>query len=250
VVSRTLKMIVLFFLPLTVLTIILRQPVIELLASKDVAVDLVGSTALALAAFAISFVFYASEMVLMQTYFSLQNTWLPTVIGAASSFAQVAFLYVAFDMVGSPDSAAGAWLRGMGVTPFIVVALAYPISRAFKNLVLGSVLHFELKLFHLRDVLSFVPQAVLVTAATGAAAFGAWAAVSGVELTTVGKVIRLGVPSAAATVAFLAALFALKLIGWPVAEFDIILKWLHESGWQKIQRRLRGGKTPKGGEAE
>jgi peptidoglycan biosynthesis protein MviN/MurJ (putative lipid II flippase) len=238
VVSHTLKMIVLFFVPLTVITIILRQPVIELLASNKVDVGLVGATALALGLYAVSFIFYASEMVLMQTYFSLQNTWLPTLIGAIASFAQVAFLFVAFDLLDNPDSAAGTWLAGVGVTPFIAVALAYPLSRAFKNVILGGVLHFELKLFHLRDLVSFVPQVVLVTIATGAATFGAWTAVSGMELTLIGKAVRLGVPSLVALTVFVGALFALKRIGWPVAEFDLIVKWLHESGWKKIRAKL------------
>jgi peptidoglycan biosynthesis protein MviN/MurJ (putative lipid II flippase) len=242
VVSNAIKMIVLFFLPLTIVVVILRLPVIELLASNKVEPELVGATALALALFSLSFIFYASEMVLMQSFFSLQNTWVPTLIGAVASFGQIGLLYVAFDVLEGPDSAAKAWLGGVGVTPFVAVALAYPLSRAFKNLVLGTALHARLKLFRLRDCACFAPQVVLVSAVTGIATWGAWRGVSGVGATLPGKLIRLGVPSVAAAAAFLGVLFALRKIGWPVAEFDIILSWLHETGWQKIKGKLRGGK--------
>ena len=240
VVSRAVKMIVLFFLPLTIVVVILRAPVIELLASKKVEAGLVDATALALALYALGFIFYASEMVLMQSFFSLQNTWLPTLIGAVASFGQIGLLYVAFDVLEGPDSAAKAWLGGVGVTPFVAVALAYPLSRAFKNIILGAALHRRLKLFHVRDCVSFAPQVAVVSAVTGVATWAAWLGVYGVGTTLPGKIVRLGVPSAAATVAFLGALFALKRIGWPVAEFDVILKWLHDTGWQKIKGKLKG----------
>jgi len=285
VVSHAIKMIVLLFLPLTAVVVILRQPVIELLALKGVDPQLVDATALALALYSLGFIFYATEMVLMQTYFSLQNTWLPTLIGAVASFAQIGFLYVAFDVVRSQESAAGAWLRAHGLTPFIVVALAYPLSRGFKNLILCGILHLELRLFRARDALRFVAQAVLVSAATALVAWewlwvGAlakWrllqqlvamgrpfvklvklkiATPDGVveELVptgmptglavAIGRVVALGIPAVAVLIAFLGTLILLKKLRWPVAEFDIILKWLHETGWQKVKAKLkRGGKT-------
>ena len=240
VVGRAIKMIVLFFLPLTIVVVILRLPVIELLASNKVKPELIGATALALALYSLSFIFYASEMVLMQTFFSVQNTWLPTLIGAAASFAQIGFLYVAFNVLEGPDSAAKAWLSGAGLTPFVMVALAYPLSRALKNVILGAALHVHLKLFRLRDCASFAPQVALLSAVTGLATWAVWLGVEGVGPTLIGKVVRLGVPSAAACAAFIGTLLALRKIGWPVAEFDIILEWLHETGWQKIKSKLRG----------
>ncbi|MFH1730516.1 MAG: lipid II flippase MurJ [Planctomycetota bacterium] len=240
VVGRALKMIVLFFLPLTIVVVILRLPVIELLASNKVTPELIGATALALALYSLSFIFYASEMVLMQSFFSLQNTWLPTLIGAVASFAQIGFLYVALNVLEGPDSAAKTWLSGAGLTPFVMVALAYPLSRAFKNIVLGAALHAHLKLFRLRDCVSFVPQVALLSAVTGLATWAVWLGVEGIGPTFIGKVVRLGVPSAASAAAFLGTLFALRKVGWPVAEFDIILEWLHETGWQKIKSRLGG----------
>ena len=241
VVSSTIKMILLFFLPLTVITVILRLPVIELLASKRVEARLIDATALALGLYSLSFIFYAAEMVLMQTYFSLQNTWLPTLIGAVASFAQIGFLYVMFTLLEGSEAAGGKLLAGTKITPlFVAVALAFPLSRAFKNLILGSVLHVQLKLFRLRDVVSFVPQVVIVTVASGLAAWGGWLGVAGVHPSLAGKLVRLGVPSLAALAAFLGSLFALKKVGWPVAEFDIILHWLQETGWQKIKARLKG----------
>jgi peptidoglycan biosynthesis protein MviN/MurJ (putative lipid II flippase) len=170
VVSRAIKMIVLFFLPLTIITVILREPVIELLASRKGSDVVIDATALALALYALGFIFYAAEMVMMQTCFSLQNTWLPTLIGALASFGQVGFIYVAFRAVRDPNSEIGTWLAGWGMTPLIVVAVAYPLSRAAKNLVLGLILHVRLRLVHVRDLVRFVPQVALVTGYVGAAA--------------------------------------------------------------------------------
>jgi len=241
VASRAVKMIVLFFLPLTVVVVILRLPVIQVLAlAKDVKPELVGATALALALYALGFVFYACEMVFMQSFFSLQNTWLPTLIGAVASFGQIVFLYVAFDVLEGPDSAAKAWLGGAGLTPFVMVALAFPLSRAFKNVILGGALHGRLRLFSGRDLASFVPQVGIVSVVTGAATWAAWSAVSGISPTLIGRIVRLGVPSLAAAAAFLGALFALKKTGWPIEEVDIIVAWLRDTGWQKIRGKLRG----------
>jgi len=55
------------------------------------------------------------------------------------------------------------------------------------------------------------------------------------------KVVRLGSPAVAALVGFFGSLFALRKLGWPVAEFDLILNWVREAGWQKIRTKLRGG---------
>jgi peptidoglycan biosynthesis protein MviN/MurJ (putative lipid II flippase) len=281
-VAHALKMVALFFLPLTVLTVVLRRPVIELLASKEVTQDLIAATALALGLYALGFVFYACEMILMQTYFSLQNTWLPTLIGAVASFGQIGFLWLALRLLGpdAPDTAARAWLMRHGITLFLAVAAAYPLSRMFKNVILGGVLHFRLKLFHVRDTASYVPQIVLVSAAAGLMArvwrpWGAWAkwslmrrliALGGpFEVTTtwevdkeiemaaqtgapseltvlLGRAVGLAIPSVAALAAFLLALLLLRRIGWPMVEFDMILRWLRETGWGKIKARLRGRK--------
>ncbi|MFW6158381.1 MAG: murein biosynthesis integral membrane protein MurJ [Planctomycetota bacterium] len=241
-VAHALKMIALFFLPLTVITVILRLPVIELLASREVVdADLVGPTALALALYSFSFIFYASEMVLMQTFFSLQNTWLPTLIGALASLGQVGFLYALFRIMEGGESAAKTWLLGTGATPFIIVALAYPISRAAKNLVLGGALHARIRLFHLHDLVVFLPKVAAVSGATGLATWAVWEAVRGLSPSGLLKVVRLGVPSLAALGVFIAALFALRRLGWSIAEFDIILRWLRDTGWQKIKARLPGG---------
>ncbi|MFO7898065.1 MAG: lipid II flippase MurJ [Planctomycetota bacterium] len=241
-VGHALKMIALFFLPLTVITVILRLPVIEILASKEVVeADLIGPTALALAFYSLSFVFYASEMVLMQTFFSLQNTWLPTLIGALASFGQVGFLYALFRIMKGGESAAKTWLTGTGATPFIIVALAYPISRAVKNLILGGALHARIRLFHLHDLVVFLPKVAAVSGATGLATWAVWQAVRGLSPAGVLKFVRLGVPSLAALAVFVGALFVLRWVGWSIAEFDIILRWLRETGWQKIRARLPGG---------
>jgi peptidoglycan biosynthesis protein MviN/MurJ (putative lipid II flippase) len=238
VVGRAIKMIVLFFLPLTVITVVLAEPVIELLASKKGSDVVIDATALALALYALGFIFYAAEMVMMQTYFSLQNTWLPTLVGSLASFGQVGFIYLAFQAVRDPNSGVGRWMTGYGITPFIVVAVAFPLSRAAKNVALGGILHAKLRLVHLRDLYRFVPQVVLVTAAPGLAA---WATRDTVTLKSEGlitKAIGLGVPSLAAMVAFFAVLFLLRLIRWPVEEFDFILHWVREQGIAKIKAKL------------
>jgi peptidoglycan biosynthesis protein MviN/MurJ (putative lipid II flippase) len=243
-VARALKMIVLVVLPFTAVVVILRLPVMQLVSSKQVDAQLIDATSLALALYALGFVFYAVEAVLMQTFFSLQNTWVPALVGGIASLGQVWFLYLAFHKPeGGETSAAAAWLAGIGLTPFMIIGIAFPLSRAVKNVVLAGVLHAKVKLFHVRDVAAFVPQVLIVTGATALLTWAAWLAVGGVKIAgIVGKAVRLGVPCTAALAGFLGALFLLKWIGWPVAEFDIILRWLHETGWQKIKARVRGRK--------
>ncbi len=242
-VGHALKMIALFFLPLTVITVILRRPVIELLGG-EIDQRVLHATALALALYSLSFVFYASEMVLMQTFFSLQNTWVPTLIGACASLGQVGFLYFLFRAMGSAEAADGSAFLGVGA-PFVVVALAYPVSRLAKNLVLGTVLHAKLRLFHWRDVVVFLPKVAVVSALTGAATWAAWQGIQVLPSTRLLRFVRLGVPSLVAFATFVAALFGLRLMGWSIAEFDIILDWVRHTGWAKIRKRFGGG----GGEA-
>ncbi len=242
VVGSALKMIVLFLLPLTVMVVILRVPIIELLGSRKVKPELVDATALALALYSLAFIFYASEMALMQTYFSLQNTWIPAVVGAVSSLAQVGFLYVAFDVIEGPPSAARSWLAAHNITQFIVVALAYPLSRALKNLILVWLLQMRLKLFRLRDAVVFVPQVALVAAATGLATWRAWLVVAELDGAGLVKLVRLAAPSAVGVAAFFGALFVLRWAGWPVREFELVLRWFRETGWQRMKAMLRGRK--------
>lgn len=232
VVSKSIKMVALFFLPLTAVTVVLSGPIIDVMTSEKVARPVVTAASFALAIYALGFVFYTIEMVLMQTFFSLQNTWTPTIVGAAASFAQIGFLYVAFAvMEKNPQN----WFASAGLTPFIVVVMAFPISRALKNIVLAAILHRRLGLFSGRDAYRFIPQVILLTAASGAVA---WFSLKG--LAGMSEIIRAAVPALAAALTFGALLVVFKKISWQVYEFELIADWLRETGLQKICSKMRG----------
>ena len=124
VVRRALKMITLFFLPLTAITVVLAGPVMQLLADRGAwtAAD-IRSAGLALGILACGMFFMAIENVLMQTFFSLQRTVLPTALGILFSVLYSVGLYVTIERLGFDEPA----------QVFLVVCIAYPIPRALKK---------------------------------------------------------------------------------------------------------------------
>ena len=123
VVTGALKLLALFFVPITVGTILLRRPVVQFLYDwgkwTDVSTDL---TSLALGLYVIALTFYSAEAILMQSFFSMQNTWIPVAVGLAASSLQVLGLWAAISY--------------FHLNEFYCVALAFPLSRILKNVVL------------------------------------------------------------------------------------------------------------------
>jgi len=101
VVAKAMRMLALGFVPLTVMTIILADPVCRLVLDRwDWADVHLHYTALALGLLSLGMVMYALEYVIMQGYFSLQRMWTPALMGIAATFFQFAFLAVPIYALG------------------------------------------------------------------------------------------------------------------------------------------------------
>ncbi len=126
-ITRSLKMVILFFVPLAVAMIILDEEIIQLVYDKGnwprEHIDIAGRT---LTLFVIGLVFMAMENVTMQSFFSMKMTWQPTVVGIAMTIAHVGFLTFLISAMGLDHPS----------EVFLFVALAYPLSRALKNVIL------------------------------------------------------------------------------------------------------------------
>jgi len=231
VVGRTVRLVALFFVPLTCVTIVMAGPVMRMLADRgDWSATDVRSAAIALGLLSTGMFFMSIENVLMQTFFSLQRVILPTVLGIVFSGLYSIGLYVTIDVLGyrEPEQA------------FLIVCIAYPLPRILKNTALAFFLHRQVSLFTLRRGTVFVAQIATICAAVAASA---WIVYRGVErllplpqVTERGihvefefvKAVHLGAPSAVALVVFVAGCVLLR-----VEEFRIAVQWVRDKGWRK-----------------
>jgi putative peptidoglycan lipid II flippase len=161
IVSKALRLLAVGFVPLTVMTLILAEPVCRLVLDRgDRSALHIQYTARALQFLAAGLVVYAAERVIMQAYFSLQRMWTPALLGIGATVLQVGFLIVP--------------IRAMGLSEpeqvFVFVALAYPVSRLAKNACLLGVLKVHLPVLPWRETLWFAGRLALLSAAVGAAA--------------------------------------------------------------------------------
>ena len=230
VVGRTLRMIAFFFLPLTVLTIVLAGPVMQLLGDRgDWSPEKIHSARMALGLLSIGILFMSIENVLMQTFFSLQRTVLPTVLGMVFSVTYGLGLYVAIERLGwdSPSQA------------FLVVCVAYPLPRLLKNCCLFGVLQRQLGLVPLRDAATFLGKLLVICVAVGAVAWGGYAPLSrAVPLPSAGggrvafeltKCLHVAAPALAALATFVALAALLR-----AEEFLAVVEWVRRRGWKKV----------------
>ena len=164
VVTKALRMLAAGFVPLTVLTLILAEPLCRLVFDRGdrSAMDL-HYTARALQFTAAALVVYAAERVLMQAYFSLQRMWAPALLGIAATLLQVAFLAVPIY----------ALRMDYPTQVFVLVALAYPATRLAKNAALLLILKRHMPVLPARQTLAFVARLAVLSVAVGAAAYGA-----------------------------------------------------------------------------
>ncbi len=231
VVTNALKMLAMFFLPVTVGAIVMRTHVIAFLYDWGKWSDSnTYWTSLALGFYAVALVFYASEAILMQSFFSMQNTWIPVSVGLVASSLQIAGLYVAVSV--------------LGVDRFYCVALAFPISRALKNIVLGGLMRRKVPILPGADTARFLLKMVLLCAAVGGAMCATEYFLG--DLLQLGKgsrgllnarvAARLMLSSLSGVAAFAAAAYALRL-----EEAASVLSWLRGEGWGKIKEKLFPG---------
>ena len=255
--SRAVRMIALFFVPLTIVLAICGRSVMRLCFDpgnwSPADADQAG---IAIALYASALFFYAVENVLMQAFFSLQRVVAPTFIGMALSLAQVGALFLL--------------IRGLGYDKpnqiFYIVLIAFPVTRALKNFILMLILRIRLRDGAPRGGALFLLRLAILTLVVGGATWGAQRitarfvnpdryAAPRVMLDTrkpqdaaapqdktaldrpvrripfeISKFILAAVPALAATAVFLIACFLLR-----IEEFRIILNWLRERGWKKTK---------------
>ena len=155
-ITRALRMIALFFVPLSLMMAILGRPIVQLVYDNGSwPVEHVRFCGLALAVYSLGLFFYAIENVVMQSFFSIQRMWMPTVIGMIASIAQIAFLFIGIELMGN---------RGNPWMVFWFVIVAYPLSRGLKNILLLFILRGYVPILPAKETLRYGAQLAAVTA--------------------------------------------------------------------------------------
>ena len=162
--SRAVRMIALFFVPMTLFLAVDREPIMRLCFDSGhwSAAD-IQQAGLALALYGSGLFFYAVENVLMQAYFSLQRVVVPTFLGIAFSLLLVGSLFLC--------------IRGLGLDEpgqiFLIVLIAFPATRALKNVMLLLLLRPRLREGAPSGGALFLARLTVVTAAVAVSTWGA-----------------------------------------------------------------------------
>ncbi|NLW50376.1 MAG: oligosaccharide flippase family protein [Candidatus Brocadiaceae bacterium] len=244
VLTRSLRMLALAFVPLTVMTFVLADPVCRLVFDRgDRAAEHLRYTALALRLLSLGLVVYAAERVIMQGFFSLQRMWAPTLLGIAGAFVQVGLMVVPIYVLGMEEP----------LQVFVWVALSYPISRAVKNAALLLLLRRHAPVLPLREGVVFALRLAVLSALVGAAV---WGTLQGMQRWLPyeqyrAQVVSLGTGMVERTpprtlhyaaalllhcgVSTGAGLFVmgvlLKVLGFP--ELGYLIEWVRDRGWRR-----------------
>jgi len=162
IVTKAVRMLAVGFVPLTVLTLVLADPVCRLVFDRgDRSLVHLQYTALALQITASALIVYAAERVLMQAYFSLQRMWTPALLGIAATLLHVALLTLAIDVLH----------YDYPTHIFYAVALAYPVSRIVKNAFLLLFLKRHVRVLAAGPTLRFAAKLAVLAAAVGMVAY-------------------------------------------------------------------------------
>jgi len=157
VMTKTIRVIIAFFVPLTALMIVLRQPIIALLFDRGNWTDYhLSHAGDALGLYILALPFFAIENPIQQSFFAMQRMWAPTIIGFLGTGFHILFLFIGIE-----------WL-GFGY--FIVVAIVYAAARAVKNIILLLVMRLHVRILPWRPTLIFLAKAAIATAGVWAAA--------------------------------------------------------------------------------
>jgi len=236
VVGGSVRMLAAALLPLTAVTLVMSGPVMQLLFDHGAAWNSedVQRAALALAVLSTSILFIAIENVLMQTFFSLQRTVLPTVLGIIFSVLPGLALYVAIEHLH------------MEAHAFVLVCVAWPAAKILKNLFLLGFVQASVPLFTFRDSLAFCGKLAMLCLGPASAVWAAHRWVAGaiplsdhatgrLEFELV-KCVHVGVPSLCALAVFLALCILLRL-----EEFNVAVQWVREKGWRRRPEATQPG---------
>ncbi len=170
IVTNSLRMLAVAFVPLTVMTLVLAEPIVRLVLDRgDRSPEHLLYTARALQILAFPLIVYAAERVIMQAYFSLQRMWTPALLGIASTCFQVAFLLIPIQVLGMSDP------RHI----FLIVVLAFPVSRLIKNAALLLLLRRHVQVLPWRETTAFAARMAVLCAAVGGVGWLASRGVSG-----------------------------------------------------------------------
>jgi putative peptidoglycan lipid II flippase len=161
--TRASRMLLLLFLPMTIVIIVLSVPLAQALfqTGKVSAADAAVAGRVNMYYSAV-LPFFALEYIYMQAYFSTHRMTMVTVIG------------IVFSMLSMAISAVGVIVYKLsGTDAVIIVALGYTVSRALKTMVLALMLKSQgLPLLPAKETFSFVLRMIVLTAAIGAVTFG------------------------------------------------------------------------------
>ena len=159
VLTSTLRMLALIFIPMTVALCVLDAAIFQLIYDPGnwQEFDLMLGGA-GLSFFIWGLVFFAIENALMQSFFSTQKVWWPTLLGIAAAVFHILL------MVGV--------VRWLGFDSpyeiYIATAASLSASRAFKNLLLLVVTRFHVRILPLRSTAVFAVKLLIIT-------LGVWA---------------------------------------------------------------------------
>jgi len=108
---RSLRAMIVLLLPLSVILIALRQPIIQLLFQRGrFRADSVALTAWPLVFYGAGLPLFAVEILLMRLYYALKNTWAPTLVGAACVALHVGIILLTRDALQHGSMALAATL--------------------------------------------------------------------------------------------------------------------------------------------
>jgi peptidoglycan biosynthesis protein MviN/MurJ (putative lipid II flippase) len=161
VMTRTIRGVLVFFVPLAALIVVLRRPIIQLLfESGDWSDYHLARAGDALGLYILSLPFFAIENPIQQSFFAMQRMWTPTIIGFLSTGFHILFLFIGIE-----------WL-GFGY--FAVVATVYVVARALKNVILLFVMRFHVKILPWRETTVFLAKALVATMGVIGASYGSY----------------------------------------------------------------------------
>jgi len=154
-VTRAIRMIALFFIPLSIAIILLDRPLIALVYDRgNWTSQHIGYTATALSLFVFALFFYAIENVIMQAFFSVQRMWAPTFMGIIASLSQVIFLAVGISVLGYSNP----------YDIFLAVSIAYPLTRILKEVALLAILRRHVPILPVRETAVFFAKLAAASA--------------------------------------------------------------------------------------
>lgn len=156
VMTKTLKVMFMIFVPLTIATVILRESLIDLLLNRgDWDVWHIQHAGQALGLYVLALLFFAVENPLQQSFFSMQRMWIPTILGIVSTAFHLLLLFLG--------------IKVWGLDIFVMVALVYPAARIFKGVILVLAMRAIVPILPFRSTAIFTVKVSIACVVSGSA---------------------------------------------------------------------------------